>query len=328
MSKIKWFIFPMIKSNTENGYPINIPQSFHCYNVISYLNCGSTSVIFVVEDQCNHQKYCAKIMSKIDISCKKIEKSVFNEVKVLQSINHPNIISMREFFEFKNANEEEYYVIIMEYCSKGDLLSYATNVGFSCEAQKKKIINGFLKATKYLHKNGVAHGDIKSENILLDENLNPKLCDFGYCKISLKAGNESKNGTIYYGAPELFVEGEFDTQKTDIYSIGITLYTISELQFPYKDGDQEYVINQITSGNLSFRDGIDTKLKSLVKRCTSFDPKLRPSIDDILNDEYLIYNENEIIKNNEICQKEVISEFSKLNKCEDPINDSYEVLPN
>ena len=45
---------------------------------------------------------------------------------------------MREFFELKNENEEEYYVIIMEYCINGDLLSYTTNIGFSCEAEKKK----------------------------------------------------------------------------------------------------------------------------------------------------------------------------------------------
>ena len=44
---------------------------------------------------------------------------------------------MREYFELKNENEEEYYVIIIEYCINGDLLSYTTNIGFSCEAEKK-----------------------------------------------------------------------------------------------------------------------------------------------------------------------------------------------
>lgn len=280
----------MITENTQDEYPINIPISFNGYSLIQFIDCGSTSVVFLVENEETKKQYSAKIMAKEDIVSRKIEKSIFNEVEVLQSINHPGIIKIEDFFEYKNALNEEYYVIIMEYCPNGDLLTYANDKGFKSEGEKKKIISGFLDAIKYLHNHGISHGDIKSENILLDENFSPKLCDFGYCRRSITAGDESKNGTLYYGAPELFVQGPFDTLKSDIYAIGITLYSINELQFPFLDGNQGFIVKQIINSKFSFRNGIDKKLLKLVEKCTAKNPKSRPSVEEILCDEYLTYN--------------------------------------
>ncbi|KAK8839376.1 hypothetical protein M9Y10_032312 [Tritrichomonas musculus] len=276
----------MIQTSTQDGYPIVIPISFHGYNLVQYLGCGSTSVVFLIEDENSHELYSAKILAKADIENKNIEISIKNEVQILQSVSHPNIIKVQDFFIIKNQYEQEYYVIIMEYCQNGDLLSYATKHGFTNDSEKKRIIKGFLGAIEYLHNNGISHGDIKTENILLDSNFQPKLCDFGFCKMNRIAGDESKNGTLYYAAPELFVTGSFDTIKADIYAIGITLYALSELQFPFISGNQTFIIQQIMSGCLSIRSGIDEKLLRLVQKCTSMNPQYRPSIEEILNDEY------------------------------------------
>lgn len=279
----------MIQATTQDGYPINIPVSFHRYKIIQYLGCGSSCAVFLVEDENTSELFSAKIMARLDIEQRNMENIIQNEVRVLQAISHPNIIKIQEFFSMKNEIEEEYYAMIMEYCANGDLLSYATSHGFTDESEKKKIITGFLSAVKYLHQNGIAHGDIKSENILLDDNYTPKLCDFGFCRTNRIAGNDSKNGTLYYAAPELFSKGEFDTFKTDIYAIGITLYSLSELQFPFRSGDQNFIIQQIISGSLSIRNGLDYRLKRLVEKCTSMNPQCRPTIEDIIHDEYFAF---------------------------------------
>ena len=182
-------------------------------------------------------------MSKKDIEKRDLVESTMLEIKVLKELDHPHIIKVYDSFEIEAAGEE-YYVIITEYCENGDLLSYATNTGFKDERQRKKIIYEFLEGIKYLHTKGISHGDIKSENVLLDSNFSPKLCDFGFCRTKKVAGDESKKGTFYYAAPELFVRGEFDTIKTDIWAIGITLYSLFELQFPFKDGKQSCIVNQ------------------------------------------------------------------------------------
>lgn len=276
----------MLHEETQDGFPISIPTSFNGYNVIQLLGCGSTCIVVLVEDQKTQEKFSAKIISRKDIENRNMIKAILNEIKVLQSLDHPHIIKVREAFDLTNDSDEEYYVIIMEYCSNGDLLSYATGPGFKSEAEKKKILMGFLEAIKYLHANGISHGDIKSENILLDDFYSPKLCDFGFCRLNQISGDDSKNGTLYYAAPELFVKGQFDSFKTDIWAIGITLYSLSELQFPFKDGDQNCIVRQILNARLSIRSGMEPKLKGLDEKCTLKNPELRPSIDDVIHDAY------------------------------------------
>ncbi|KAK8852972.1 hypothetical protein M9Y10_017969 [Tritrichomonas musculus] len=282
----------MIQSKTQNGYPINIPTMFNKYKYIKQLGCGSTCAVFKVEDQFSHVKFSAKILPKKDIEERNLMESIINEVNILRSIDHSNIIKVYDAFEMKNEYEEEYLVIIMEYCSKGNLLNYARNHGFKTDGEKKKIIEGFLEAIQYLHEYKISHGDIKLENILLDESYSPKLCDFGYSRVNQIAGDESKNGTLFYAAPELFIKGQFDTLKTDIYAIGITLYTLSELQLPFKMGNKKSIVNQILSGHLSFKKGIDRHLTKLIEKCTSRNPQNRPTISDIINDEYFTCEKN------------------------------------
>lgn len=297
----------MMHSKTQDGYPISIPTTFHGYNVLQYLGCGSTCIVTLVEDQNTGEKYSAKIISKKDIENRNMLKSIMNEINVLKSLSHPNIIKLEETFEIKNNNEEEFIVIITEYCEYGDLLSFATNEGFKNEKMMKKIILNFLEGIKYLHNKGISHGDIKAENILLGKEMTPKLCDFGYCRTSIIAGDESKNGTLYYAAPELFHKGQFDTLKTDIYAIGITLYSLAELQFPFKDGNQQYIVKQIISGKLSIRKGLNYQLRKLVERCTEMNPTHRPNICDLIKDVYFTGEKVDVKENN-------FMEILKLNK--------------
>lgn len=296
----------MIHSHTQDGYPIEIPSKFRSYKIIQYLGCGGTCAVFLIQDENTQDQLTAKIISKKDVSSRHIINSVYNEVQILKTVDHPNIIKIYDFFEIKNDQEEEYFVIIMEYCKNGNLMSYAVDHGFNSETEKKKIVKKFLEAIKYLHDHGISHGDIKSENILLDENFSPKLCDFGFCKNRQIAGDESKTGTLYYAAPELFGKGQFDTLKSDIYAIGITLYSMNELCFPYLDEDDDSITKAIINGNLDIGDVIDEKLKKLIEKCTSLNPKSRPSIEDILHDEY--FNESSMMnKDNNYAEMKISS---------------------
>lgn len=277
----------MIEYYTQNGYQIKIPSTFHGYCILKLLGTGSTSIVLLIQNEKTQEKYSAKIMSKADIINKNMYDSVLREVNVLKSISHPNIIDFKESFEFINEEDEEYIAIVMEYCENGDLLKYAKKYGFKSEAIKKRIIIGFLKGVQYLHSLEISHGDIKAENILLDSKLNAKLCDFGFCRTRTRGGDEHKKGTLYYSAPELFKSGQFDTLKTDIYAIGITLYTLTELKFPFETGSNEFILRQIISGRLSFDNDFDKRLLNLIKKCTNIEPNRRPSINEILNDEYI-----------------------------------------
>ena len=216
-------------------------------------------------------------------------QKIQNEINIMKTIDHPNIIKFEETVELKMGNHETYIIIIMEYCEYGDLCSFLNHNSFESENQKLKIMKGLLESIKYLHDRGIAHGDIKLENILLDSNFNPKLADFGFSKNKLIMGDNSKTGTIYYAAPELFKRGNYNTLKADIWSIGITLFCISQKCFPFKNGDVKCIINQIVSGNLSFEQISSKNLRKIIEMCTEVDPQKRPTIDELLNDEYFSY---------------------------------------
>ena len=280
----------MIQAENDDGYPINIPTSFHGYKFIDVLGFGSTSAVILVEEEDTGERFSAKVIPKKYIKMKKLYNQINTEINVLKRVNHPNIVKFHEYFVFTNELHESYVAIIMEYCENSDLLTYVNEEGFDDEEQKQKIIKQFLDAIKYLHKKGIAHGDIKPENILLDSNFNVKLSDFGFSKTNLISGDESKSGTLYYAAPELFVKGNFDSLKTDIWSIGITLYCLDQNDFPYIVGDQDFVIDQITSLNFHLNDNISSSLLKIFKRCTAC-PEKRPNIDELMNDEYFSFNE-------------------------------------
>lgn len=283
----------MFNSITQEGYKIDIPSSFKGYNVLKQIGNGGTCIVVLVEDQITKKKYAAKVLSKTNIAENNILESINKEINVLKSLSHPNIIKVYDSFDIVNEeNEEEFIVIIMEYCEKGDLLTYINNIGFKNEKLKRKITIDFLKAIQYLHNKEISHGDIKAENILLNSKFSVKLCDFGFCRTRLIAGNESKKGTLIYAPPEMFQEGKFNTLKADIYSIGLTLYSMSEMQLPFTSENQDLIVQQILNGFLSFPIGFDKKLEKLIKRCTSLNPLHRPSIEEILKDDYFLANDS------------------------------------
>lgn len=287
----------MIKAKTLNGYLISIPKYIRNYKCLKVLGCGCTSIVVLTEDQNTKQKWAAKVISIEDVKSRKLLHSIEKEIAILQELDHPNIIKMREFFEI----EKEYIVIIMEYCERGDLLTLTTKKKLKDEKIIKKIIFGFLDAVKYLHSRYISHGDIKADNILITEANIPKICDFGFCRTTYVAGNESKYGTLFYVAPELFEKGEFDPFKTDIYAIGITLYTIFELHYPFKNGDDREIVKQIKNSDLWFEFNKSLKLEKVIKKCTDKEPSNRPTIEEIINCDYLNADENKsMMKNNNL----------------------------
>lgn len=280
----------MIRAESDEGYAINIPISFHGYRFRDIIGSGSTSAVILVIDENTGEKFTAKIIPKSYVRNKKLHNQIKTEISVLKEVDHPNIVKFHEHFEFTNEYHESYIAIIMEYCANGDLLSYLNLKRFKDEEQKHKIIRQFLDAIKYLHKKGIAHGDIKPENILLDSEYNAKLTDFGFAKTNEIAGDDEKNGTLFYAAPELFVRGKYNIFKTDIWSIGITLYCINQNNFPYIKGNQAFIVDQITSQSFHFAKNVPSLLKKVFERCTS-NAEDRPSIEELMNDEFFCFND-------------------------------------
>jgi len=105
------------------------------------------------------------------------KKKMNNEINLLKSLRHPNVVKLLETFEM-----EKHLLIVMELCPGGDLLNYVRKRRKLNEKYAKFVFKQIMEGIAYLHENGVVHRDIKLDNILLDGHGNIKIGDFGVSK--------------------------------------------------------------------------------------------------------------------------------------------------
>lgn len=270
---------------TKTGFKIEIPTEFNGYKFIEFLSNGQFSAVAKVEEIETGEIYAAKIISMRDMEEKNQVKMISNEIQILQSIDHPNIIKLFETFFIQNEDNELFLVMIIEYCPNGDLVQFISNGGLKNEEEKRRIEFQVLEAIEFIHEIGIAHCDLKPDNILLDEKLTPKLCDFGLSKDIHGDNHGIMNGCLQYSAPELFDnEKDIDYLKADVFAIGITFYVITELKLPYVEG------TTIKKGKLEIASH-DDEINEFVEKCTKMNPNERPTITDLLDEGFFSTND-------------------------------------
>ena len=131
------------------------------------------------------------------------------------------------------------------------------------------------------------------ENILFDEQFNPKICDFGFAAFNEEKLNEYI-GTITHAAPEIFLHNPYDGFKADIFSLGVILFSLITCKSCFekatrKDPDYYLIKNEYYKKHWNYvvggEQGVSDEFKKLFYKMVSFNPQDRPSIEDIVNDD-------------------------------------------
>ncbi|NWV13223.1 TSSK1 kinase, partial [Ptilonorhynchus violaceus] len=180
-------------------------------------------------------KVAIKIIDKKKISQNVLEKFLPREMEALIRLHHPSIIETYEIFE---ASSGKVY-IVMELGEKGSLLNYLTTQGPMEEGFARSRFLQLASAIKHCHDMDFAHRDLKCDNILLDNDLNFKLSDFGFSK-SLSRDENGKTilsntfcGSLAYSAPELLEHIPCDPRVSDMWSLGIILFAMLFASQPF-----------------------------------------------------------------------------------------------
>ena len=257
---------------------------------------GSYGQVLLAKNLKNNLLYAIKHIKKEKVlQAKEKIDIIYREIKIQRSIIHPNIIRLYSYKE-----DKENFYLIMEYAKKGNLLSKIRKEGKLNENEAFKLFIQVCSAILFLHSNGYAHRDIKPENILIDENNNIKLCDFGLC-INLNEGQRTTFcGTYEYIAPEILKEQPYD-QSIDIWSLGILLYEILHGYSPFRvsnNKNDEENQKEIFKNIIDYKYKIDDKLY-LSNECVDMIHKL------------LEYNCKNRIKTSEIFLHPWIKRFEK-----------------
>ena len=281
-------------AETENGVTIQVPRNIGQYFTRRVLGTGSTCVVVEAQHLSTGKLVAIKVISQSDMRKRNMISKVEQEIEVIQRLDSEYVVKCLEVLR-----DGDLIFMVMEYCTDGDLLSWIVHSRIRGERHAKEIFMQILKGVKYLHDHGIAHGDIKPENVMMDANGTPKLTDFGYCHLTLIAGNDEKSGTLFYAAPELFYSGLFNTQKADIWALGVTLFSMITGQFPYEEGDDQFTVNQIIQGRILWPYNMTDSTRDFIANLMSSSPDIRPSVDDVINDNYFneLYDSPEPIKN-------------------------------
>lgn len=205
-----------------------------------------------------------------------------SEIQIMNTLNaepHPNIMKIVDFFE-----DRKYYYLetpIFGNPPAIDLFDYIEVKSDMTEDECRFIFRQICSLIYHLHKHGIVHRDIKDENIIVDENRIIKLIDFGLAGYSKQGPFDVFVGTIDYALPEVLRGERYEGKPQDIWALGILLYTMLYKENPF------YNVDEIMEGELRIPYVISKGSLSLVKRILQRDIDKRPTITDIVEDEWL-----------------------------------------
>lgn len=203
-----------------------------------------------------------------------------NEINIISSLRHPNIV----LYMGASIDRDNYYMIT-EYLPYGSLFDYIRkDKGRFSEREQIYISYEMAVALNYLHTRGVAHCDLKSSNILIDDNWKIKIGDFGLSRFLEKHDEKGeKIGTPHWMAPEILKGGKYE-YASDVYSYGMILWEILKFEIPY------YGLNPYQIQNLVAQKKIvelptegHPKIRELIAKCLKYEPSERPSLIEIVN---------------------------------------------
>ena len=251
---------------------------------------GSFSKIYMGRCIDTDKQIAVKIIKKRNI---KNENNILREIKIMKMINHPNVISLLDVLVSNNK-----YYLILEYCSKGDLKSYAKHKEFT-ESMLKIYMIQIRNGLAELHRQNIIHRDLKPQNILVFNDNTIRISDFGFAK-SYNPDEDLQQtmcGSPLYMAPEI-LQGNTYTDSADLWSVGVIMYELFYNTVPISGINIADLINNLKTytykkyDDKSISDSCDNLLRSLLK----IDPLERISWDDFIShpwfsqDSY-IYNE-------------------------------------
>ncbi|KAK2564458.1 Testis-specific serine/threonine-protein kinase 3 [Acropora cervicornis] len=206
-----------------------------------------------------------KIVNKQESGTGKRDKFLKREIEILKWMNHKNVIRVYDLLEGKDQ-----FFIIMELASKGDLLSLLQERRKLPEEEAKVMFKSIMEGVQHCHKKGVTHRDLKLENILLSEDFQPIVTDFGFARYIGIAKDQRKRSTTFCGsysyvAPEILQGIPYDGMASDVWSLGVVLYTMVCGRFPFDDSDPKQLLQQTTSGRLEYPIAVRLTLSAQVK---------------------------------------------------------------
>ena len=243
---------------------------------------GGFARVYKATHKTTLDKYALKIINTQTLSSGDVE-NIEKELEIHASLTSPFVINLVDFFQ-----EKDKMYLVLEIASNGNLYKYMYKHFQLPLAKALTFWKGAVQGIQYLHSLNIYMRDIKPENILIDEDLNVKLCDFGWAsRMSDEEYRKLKGGTYIYMSPEN-LRGELQGLESDMWSLGVLLYELTHYHEPFQIGlTAEEQLGFIKKGHIIFKEGLQGNVKEVILNLMNEDKSKRFTVTEVLDLEWI-----------------------------------------
>ncbi|XP_019740271.1 serine/threonine-protein kinase SIK1 [Hippocampus comes] len=263
--------------------PQGRPLQVGFYEIIRTLGKGNFAVVKLAKHKVTKTQVAIKIIDKTRLNPSNLEK-IYREVQIMKLLNHPHIIKLYQVMETKDM-----LYIVTEYAKNGEMFDHLTSNGRMSETEARKKFWQILTAVDYCHRHHIVHRDLKTENLLLDANMNIKLADFGFGNF-YNAGEPLSTwcGSPPYAAPEVFEGKEYEGPQLDIWSLGVVLYVLVCGSLPFDGPSLPALKQRVTEGRFRIPFFMSQDCENLIRKMLVVDPAKRISVAQIKQHRWML----------------------------------------
>ena len=247
------------------------------YIVKHTIGKGTFSRVKLGINKYSGEKVAIKILDKLKIVEKEDLERIIREMRMLSELDNEHVIKVYQIYEDDNN-----YLIIMEYCEGGELFNYIVEKQRLTENETAFFYYQIIEGIEYIHSKGIAHRDLKPENLLLDKDKKIKIIDFGLSNYFDGIQKlETPCGSPCYASPEMVGGNKYNGFFIDVWATGIILFAMLCGYLPFEDENNDILFKQILEGKIDYPSYLSDLSKDLLKKIIETNPEKRIKIEEI-----------------------------------------------
>lgn len=257
------------------------------YEIGDKLGSGSYAEVKKATHVDTREVFAIKIIDRQKLHQENMEEQLRREIAVMKNLKHEHVVNLKEVMVSSNR-----IYLVMELIEGGELVAKLKAEKQFDEDVARRYFQQLVFGLDYCHRQGIAHRDLKPQNLLLDKNDNIKIADFGLANMQDANANTASLmtacGSPQYVAPEVLSESGYNGHLADVWSCGIILYYMLAGTLPFNDTNQNGLFMKIQRGQYRMSSAFSDEAKDLISKILVVDPTKRITLDEIQKHEWFL----------------------------------------
>ncbi|XP_067005171.1 aurora kinase C [Anabrus simplex] len=250
------------------------------------LGRGKFGRVYLAREKFTHYMVAIKVMFKSEVIKGRCEHQVLREIEIQSKLSHPHVLRLLTYFY-----DEKRIFLVLEYAPGGELFKHLRKVHRFSEHKAAKYVYQVASALHYCHLNNVIHRDIKPENLLVTDDDNIKLADFGWSVHAPSNKRKTMCGTMDYLPPEM-VDGSEYSLYVDHWCLGVLLYEFLVGKPPFESNTDKETYRKIRKLDFTYPSYFPPGAKDLVSKLLKGRPDTRLSLPDVMRHPWIVANKD------------------------------------